>query len=247
MEMKYLKILAILGLMCFSSVVFAQKTSFIIGVEDLHYLPFYSTETGDYTGYARELLDAFGREYGYTFEYKAVPVTRLFHNFINGNVDFKFPDNPYWQSDLKEGKNVVYSDSAADYIDGVMVLPANKGIGVGRLKKLGIITGFTAWDYLSLIESGAVTTVGNSSFSGLLRQVINRRVNGAYMNPAVALYTLDNSLNKANALVFDPDLPHTKSSYFLSTIKYPEIIEKFNSFMVRKKDLVDRLKRKYRL
>ncbi len=43
------------------------KKTFIIGVDDISYFPMYGLENGRYSGFAREVLDAFALEYGYTF------------------------------------------------------------------------------------------------------------------------------------------------------------------------------------
>ena len=68
----------------------------LMGVEDIEYFPFYAKREGKYVGFAREVFDKFGKQYGHTITYKALPVKRLYGEFINGRVDLKFPDNPYW-------------------------------------------------------------------------------------------------------------------------------------------------------
>lgn len=57
-------------------------------------LPYQGEEYG---GFARKFLDRFAASRDYTFRYKILPVARLFHEFLQekGELDFKFPDNPY--------------------------------------------------------------------------------------------------------------------------------------------------------
>jgi len=55
-----------------------------------------------------------------------------------------------------------------------------------------------------------------------------------------------NSIKKSGALVFDPSLPHTKSSYKLSSAKHPEIIAEFNEFL-KNRELMKKIKSKYDL
>jgi len=242
-------IILLLMVVIFSTGIgFTTDKTYVVGVENLDYFPFYSGAKKDsYGGFAREFLDAFAKAEGYKFTYKALPIKRLFNDFLKEKIDFKFPDNSYWQSDLKKGINIAYSKSVVNYIDGAMVLPENKGKGIESLKTLGTVMGFTAWDYLDLIKSNKVKIIENPSFKGLLKQAIEKRINGAYINPAVARYQLENVMNKPNALVFDPNLPHTKSSYMLSTIKHPEIIEKLNIFMEQNKQAIEEMKNKYKV
>lgn len=105
--------------------------------------------------------------------------------------------------------------------------------------------GFTAWDYLDLIQKGTVAITENSSFEGLLKQVLMGRVDGAYINTEVGRYQLETILKKPGELVFDPSLPHTKSVYLLSTITHPEVINEFNQFLKNKAALVQQLKAKH--
>lgn len=125
-----------------SSVAHAQKT-FIVGVEDHNYYPqyWYDSKKQEYSGYAREVLDLFAKQHNYQLIYKPYPVNRLFTSFINEKVDFKFPDNSYWKSDVKKesGKHIIYSQPVTEYIDGVVVLPENKGKGLEHLKKMGTV------------------------------------------------------------------------------------------------------------
>lgn len=95
-------IISMISIILASSPVTATERHFNVGVEELDYLPYYTSKGNNYQGYARELLDAFAKERGYTFDYKPLPVKRLFQSLLKKQVDFKFPDNPNWQSDLKK-------------------------------------------------------------------------------------------------------------------------------------------------
>ncbi len=225
--------------------LFSQE--FVIGVGDYDYLPHHAVVNNEYVGFAREVLDLFALKSGYTFKYKPMPWKRVMTEFVANNVDFVFPDNPYWSGEDKEGFKVIYSDSVVQYIDGVVVLPNNKNKGINSIKKLGTLRGFTPWDYYDQIESGSISVIETSNFTGLLNQVIGKRVDAAYIEISVAQYYLDKVMNKQSALVFNSNLPHTKGSYYLSTIKYSEILEEFNRFLVNEKNSIDALKRKHKV
>lgn len=243
--MKKLILLILVSGICFYSNVFAQNL--VVGVEKLDYLPYYSGVDGEYKGFARELLDSFAKARGYNLEYKELPVRRLFKELLDESVDFKFPDNPYWQSDMKKVKKIVYSDTVVKTVDGVMVLPANKGKGIKNFKKIGTVMGFTPWPFKDMINKGEMKVSENPNFKGLLNQVIKGRVSGAYLNPVVTAYQLKNVLKQPNALVYDPQLPFSKNNYLLSTVKHKKVIDAFNTFLTENKALVQSLKDKYEI
>jgi len=211
----------------------ASAQTYTIGVENTAYLPAYSFEDGEYRGYARRMLDAFAQDSGYRFEYRSMPVIRLFASLVAGDIDLKFPDNAYWAQDVKKGQTVIYSQPAVAYIDGVSVLANRKGAAIDTVKTLGIVRGFTAWDWLDRIKNGSVALHENNSFTALLETTLAERNNGAYGNIAVVQYQLRQVLKKPGALVFDPSLPHTRSNYHLSTIKHPDLIRKFDLWLAQ--------------
>lgn len=226
-------------------VPYLYAKEYLVGVEDIDYYPIYADRGKEYSGFAREVLDEFAKSAGIVFSYKSFPIKRLFVNFLDGQLDFKFPDSNYWKSDLKEGKGVVYSDPVLEYVDGVMVLPEQLKKGKASLKRLGVVRGFTPWDYLTDIEAKTIKVNENSSLDGLMNLVKTKRIDGVYFNVVVARYFLENTKFEDDLVVFDKDLPHTRSYYYLSTIKHPELIDQFNQFMKDNSALIENLKAKY--
>ena len=51
--------------------------------------------------------------------------------------------------------------------------------------------------------------------------------------------------HEKNPIQFDPSLPHVSGFWYLSSIKYPEIIDDFGSFMEKNKTQIEKLKKKY--
>ncbi len=232
---------------CFANLSLAQTKVYVIGVENIDYFPHFTYENGKFGGHGRAILDAFAKSQGYTFVYEAFPIKRLYKNLLDKKLDFKYPDNPNWKQKLKQGTQVHYSHSVAEYIDGVVVLPERKGQGVKQLKTLGTVLGFTAWDYLDLINSKVVELDENPNFRSLLRKVFLKRVDGGYANIAVVRYQLEKMGKDPLALVFDPNLPHTRDSYRVSTIKHPKLIEEFDLFLNKERHLVEQLKQSFKL
>lgn len=235
----------------FCSAETSEKKEFVIGVENIEYLPFYSVDPKnpeEYIGYGRELLDAFAQKKGYVFHYYPLPIARLFQEFLGGMYDFKFPDNSIWSEDDKKGKTIYYSNAVNDYTDGIMVHADNsKDITLEKLAVVGTVRGFTAWEYLDLIRAGKLQFVENNTLLGLLQQVEMKRIDGAYFNIAVAEKSIRDSGGMVKNVVFASNLPHTSSSYKLSTLKHPKIIEELNSFLEENKELVIELHNKYQI
>ena len=221
--------------------------TYVLGVEALNYYPHYSSEGGQYSGFARELFDSFAQSKGYSFEYRALPVARLYESFFAGELDFKYPDNQQWQAGKRQGLSISYSAPIVSYTDGVLVLPANKGKGIEWLRQLGTVRGFTPWDYLGLVEKGQIKLQEVNSFQQSLLQGINSRVDGVYMNAEVGRYQLNSVLKQPDALLFDEALPSSTGFYSLSTTKHAQVIDEFNQFLKEHSAEVAALKTKYGL
>ena len=227
--------------------VVAQQKEFVIGVENINLMPHFNNKNEVYYGFSRDLLDLFANRNNYKFIYKTLPLKRLFRDLVQQKVDFKYPDNPMWQASLKAPVEVSYSDSVIAYTEGVMVLPGRVGAGLGELKDLSMVLGYTAWPYLEYIDNAKIREWPTPNFQGALKMVLTKRVNGMYVNIAVGDYQLKHIFNQPGALVFDPHLPHVKDHYYLSTVKYPEVIAQFNQFLVEDREVIEQLKSQYEI
>lgn len=219
----------------------AHAETFTVGVESQPYMPYSDVQDGQYLGYGRDLLDAFAAYQGHVFVYQPLPVRRLLSELLNDRVDLKYPDNPRWNADLKQGHTLYLSQATAESIDGVMVKPEYLGKGKARLQRLGTQRGFSPWPYLSDIESGKIILIQANQIDSLLAMVLSGRVDGIYLNPQVVRHHLYNSA-KNDALVLDPNLPYQADHYFLSSIKHPEVIQQFDAFLVSQAKQVQALK-----
>lgn len=243
--MKGLRALSLSLLLSIQQLALAGGETFVIGVENLFYLPHYHFENGEFSGYSRAVLDAFAERHDYNFEYRAMPINELFQQLISKKIDFKYPDSPSWQHTAKQGVRIAYSDPVTPYIDGASVLPQKKSAGLRRLQRMGTLQGFTPLDYEYLIESGAVELLETTSTRKLIEMALNEKVDAIYANIDVIQYQLNLSGKEKGALVFDPLLPYTIQSYMLSTAKRPRMLKEFNIFLREEKELIKSLKLKY--
>ncbi|TWI92759.1 extracellular solute-binding protein (family 3) [Roseibium hamelinense] len=222
----------------------AQAEDIVVGVENLSYYPHYTMDGGEYGGFARALLDAWAADQGHNLTYKPFPITRLMSMLVNGEVDLKYPDNAYWSADMKQDKNVIYSEQIVEYIDGVSVKPEKIGAGMGAVETLGTVRGFTPWSWLDETKSGQVKLSEVNELDGLVKQAVSDRIDAAYANVAVIQHHLSET-GQDGALVFDPDLKHTRDFYYMSSTTKPGLIEDFNGWMAANQDKVDALKAEY--
>jgi hypothetical protein len=242
------KLIAALGLATVSWIPTAHSAeTVVVGVENIEYLPHYYWDGDSYSGFGADVLNRFAEDEGYTLTYRALPISRLMQAMVNGDVDLKYPDNAFWSADLKEGKSITYSAPVVEAIDGVMVLPENLGQPVESIERLGTVLGFTAFAWMDRIQSGAVALTENSSFSGMVRQALAGRIDGAYANQDVVRRVLTDIGMEAETLVFDEGLPHSVSNYHLSSATHSEVVEKFDAWMAANPDVIAELKSKHGL
>ena len=227
-----------------SAPVVAQ--TYVVGVENLPFAPHYSTDAqGNYQGFARDVLDLFASSSGISLEYRPLPVDALLPALLSGEVDLKYPDNPDWAPEQKAGKTLRYSQPVTQYVDGVLVAPERLGQGIGALKRLALVEGWTPRGYEAPIQAGQISLAPSADLRQMVHAALKKQADGAYFNVVVATYYLDNIRAKPGALVFDPSLPHTRSTFRLSTVKQGELIQRFDRFLVDHAKEVAALKAKY--
>lgn len=220
--------------------------TYVVGVENLPFAPHYSTDAqGNYQGFARDVLDLFASASGITLEYRPLPVDALLPALFSGEVDLKYPDNPDWAPEQKAGKTLRYSQPVTQYVDGVLVAPERLGQGIGALKRLALVEGWTPRGYEAPIQAGQISLAPSADLRQMVHAALKKQADGAYFNVMVATYYLDNIRAKPGALVFDPSLPHTRSTFHLSSVKQGELIQRFDRFLVDHAKEVAALKAKY--
>ncbi|WP_342118829.1 substrate-binding periplasmic protein [Pseudoduganella sp. OTU4001] len=222
---------------------------FSVGVEKLQYMPLHTVDGNNrYGGYAREVLDAFAAQHGYTFDYVPLPINRLYSRFLTERtLDFKYPDNPKWREELRGGLPVAYSEVVVSTEEGAMVLPDRRGKPLSALHTLGTVLGFTPWPYQAAIDSRALELTTSNSTDSLLRLGLAGHLDAVYVNVDVANHMLAGELKTAGGLVFDPSLPHARSDFRLSTLRCKQVVEQFNRFLQREQGMLQRLRAGYRI
>lgn len=246
--MSYLQAISTLLLMLWLKPLAAQEpVVLVIGLEQQQYSPHYYHRNGVLAGYGREVFDAFAEYSGYQVEYKVFPVDELFQQLISRQIDFKYPDNPYWQHPLKTGVRMAYSDAVAPYVDGVSMLKSRQGAGLSELKRLGILKGFTPLNYQSLADSGRLQLVSRGSLELLFELLFKGKIDGIYGNVDVVQALAKARYSDNEGLYWNQQLPYVSQSYRASTAAKPRLIKSFNRFLVDRAELIQQLQTRYQI
>jgi hypothetical protein len=222
--------------------------SYVIGVEKLAFAPHYSIDAqGQYQGFARELFDLFAQKSGVELSYKVLPGDQLLPALLGGQVDFKYPDSETWAQAQKAGKRLSYSQAVVDYVDGMLVAPQRQGQPVEQIKRLAMVNGWTPRGYQERIDAGQIELTYSDDLRQMIRQALRKDTDGAYFNVVVATHYLDNIRARPGALVFDAGLPHNRGSFYLSSLKHPGLLQRFDRFLLDEQKAIAELKSRYRV
>ncbi|MBN2652650.1 MAG: transporter substrate-binding domain-containing protein, partial [Spirochaetales bacterium] len=200
-----------------------------------------------FTGVFPELLQAFADKKGYVLEYQVYPLKRqqFLYYSKDSAFDIRFPDNPYWDKELKQSYNLSYSKFSLPFTEGVIVLAENEG-KITELTSLGTLRGFTVWPYKDEISSGKIKIEEADSIPSLLSMLLGGRFDGLYMSYDVANYFMK-KLHPSRSIVLDKKFKIDSGSYFLSSLRNSKIVEEFDFFINDNQKLLNELKQKYNL
>ncbi len=218
-------------------------------VQNINYYPIYSAngDTGHYSGYVRDLLDAFAVAEGIQFNYRLRPIRRMMLEYLEGQYDFAVPDNPNWNLPLKRGRLIYYSEPLLEFADAVFVRAKDRDMTSAEMDSYGTIAGFTPWKFREPIARGELKLETAPNPTSLIRMLLSGRVDTINLAMPVARFHFQ-ALDVGNRLVAAPQLlPIETSRYYLSSLKHPEVIARFNAFLEREQALVSELKARYRL
>jgi len=240
-------LLLILFLIPLSNLNSREQQTYLIGVEEINYSPYYSVKDGNWSGYIRDIFDLFEQKSGLKFNYLALPIKRLHDGYLNKEIDLLYPDNPDWIIELKKNRTITYSKPIVTVIDGIIVKKENHKNTLEQTNIIGTISGYTAPAWNNIIAEKKIEWIEVESFEGLLKMVIHGRIDGAYVSINPALYQLREYLHQTNVLTFNQKLPYDVAQHMLSTINHPGVIDEFNSFLSSNRSELSRIAKKYKI
>jgi len=218
------------------------------GVEITDYSPYYFLdEKQRYQGAAREIFDLFSEDIKHAPHYNAMPVPRLFSEFVKGNVDLKFPDNPLWSGSLGTKVKVFYSAPVFQINETLLVLKQATGeIPQNEILKVGTILGFSVPGIAKSVANNKFETVKTKEVEQLIHMLMSQRVQAVYFNESVAM-ALAKKMYPSKKLTQHSQYPPFQYAYHLSSINHPELIDAFNSFLISHSEQVAEIRQRYGL
>ena len=218
------------------------------GVEITDYSPYFSLDKNlRYQGAARDIFDLFSHNIQQTPHYDAMPVPRLFSEFAKGNVDLKFPDNPLWSASLPTQVKVFYSQPVFQINETLLVIKQESGeIAKQDIDKVGTILGFSLPGIAEPVANNEFETVKTKEVEQLIHMLVSDRVQGVYFNESVAM-KITQKMYPNKQLAQHSQYPPFQYAYHLSSIKHPELIEAFNSFLISHAEQVAKIRSRYGL
>lgn len=229
------------------SKISGESDAYQVGLENIHYLPYYFAHNDKdgvkFEGVIGEIFREFSLKSKTRLEYRPLPIKRLYSSLIDKSIDFKFPDNPVWGKSYKKDVDVLYSLPIASFVDGILV-KYDSNISLDELRRIGIVRGFTPYEYLDLIHDNKISVTEAGELSSLLKMLDKGRIQGIYANVAVCQKV---AKEVGVSIIFNSNLPHNKSFYYLSTINEKVVIERFNQFLNEHREKINEIKLKYGL
>ena len=227
----------------------AQGETLRVGIEQHDYYPYYrDAPDSPAEGYCLDLLEAFAKHEGLTLELLPQPLNRLYRNMLEEqSIDLLFPDNPTWARQTKAEHRLYYSDALVQIVDGTLVPANRRGQGLGQVRQLGALRDFSAQAWQPLLDKGNVRLVETQDIHSLIRMVARGRIDALYANPQVVRYQLNQLGMASDYLQLDQQLPLIYTSFHLSSVRRPDLIERFDAFLLHEQDRVQRLKAHYGL
>lgn len=236
----------------FSLTIFTSITTsanaLTLGVEITDYSPyFYLSDEKKYQGAAREIFDLFSEVSQLKVSYEPMPVPRLFNEFVRGNVDLKFPDNPLWSASLQADIKVHYSNPIFDVNESLLIVKNSESeIRKEEIKKVGSILGFSTPGIAEPVKNKEFETIRTKEVEQLIHMLASDRVQAVYFNQSVAI-DLARKLYPNKELTTHSAYPAFNYAYHLSSIKHPELISQFNRFLVSHSEQVTKIRNRYGL
>ena len=230
-----------------------SATHYVVGVENIEYLPYYDgsgADNRDYYGFSQKLLTLFAQQHDFEFEFYTLPINRLYKEFVeHRHVDFKYPDNPSWKSSYKASfidvNKIIYSQPTVVTKTGIASLNIN--ITIDECISFATVRGFTPQSFKPLMNNENVELIETANVIELIELLLKERVECIYISNDVLNYNLLKYFKLTRPVYFQNELPTDLQAFLLSSIDYPDIIKKFNTFLISHKVQISKLKKEYQI
>ena len=218
--------------------------TYIVGAQNIEYYPYYNFSSDHEKGLGWAILEAFSKKSGHEFVYLSMPVKRLQIELKKGNVDFVFPDNSRWYDQITHGLKKVYSKPLTETFAVTLVKSENVGKGMNHISRIATPDGFSPVKWEQQIRQGNVDVTGVESIYDGLRLLQDKKVDALDVEYNAAQHFV-RRFPQMGPFTADLTLPHNVVTFSLSTLKYPDIVDELNAFLISESDDINKIKAKY--
>jgi len=177
------------------------------------------------------LFNAFKESASIDLELKVLPIKRLYLSLLKTHeIDFKYPDNPNWNTEQKKATKIYYSLPVRNYIDGTFVHSEHKNLSLEKIQRLGILRGYTAEPYLKASNKFKEKLRYFERPEQLIYSLISKRIDAIYINQDF-VESFKNTTEDVIPITLSENLPKVSGKYYISSINHPEIINKMNQLL----------------
>jgi len=245
--MGFKSFLAIL-LVFFIPLCAAKEKVYLIGVEAIDYYPLYSFDRNGIIkeSFTQELLQRFFKKYQIKFKFVPLPVKRVNSWYLDHNLDFKFPDNHRWRDEKTQHLGINYSKPVIKLLAGTYVKNLNETINRKDINSILTIRGFSPSLWMKDIQRNKVKIHEESTPLAIVKHILAGNYVGTNIDVNVINYNLG-LLRRENEVVLAKNVHHEEFYYHLSSIQHPDIIKKFDEFLINQQVFIKALKKKYQL
>jgi ABC-type amino acid transport substrate-binding protein len=236
--------MVVLPVACTLSSPFVSADTYIVGAQNIEYYPYYNFSSDYEKGLGWAILEAFSKQSGHRFVYLSMPVKRLQIELKKGNVDFVFPDNSRWYDQITHGLKKVYSKPLTETFAVTLVKSENVGKGMNHISRIATPDGFSPVKWEQQIRQGNVDVTGVEGIYDGLRLLQDKKVDALDVEYNAAQYFV-RRFPQMGPFTADLTLPHNVVTFSLSTLKYPDIVDELNAFLVSESDDINKIKAKY--
>lgn len=230
----------------FSSAQAREPKEIVIGVEDIAYLPYFDY-TDSKSSLSKVILDKFAVDNGYSITYLPLPIKQFSKWLYENDIDFKYPDNKRWHGELNEKHSAEYFSNDIFYLRaGTVVLQENVNRPKVFFKSLGLITGFDPTLWKAEIARKEIDVLTDNSTKVLVKHLASGLLDGIDVDINVANYYRA-SLGINKQITYSDTLPQEVFSHQLSTIKYPNTIKQFNSWLEKNREFITRTQTQFNI
>ncbi|MFC4700723.1 hypothetical protein ACFO4O_11170 [Glaciecola siphonariae] len=251
---KALTLLIILVYLAFNSAVADELSSqpqstnnkkhYKIGVSFVNHYPHFDFSSAEDKGLSWAILEAFARDYGYTFEYVILPPVRLQSALDNRTVDFIYPDNPKWLAHKAEFDRNIYSIPITEATSASYVESFNQNLPLSEVTSVSIPFGYSAITWVEPIEKYNIKSIPVRDLEMALHALKTRTAVAADVEYNVGQHLIK-SRPILGSLVVNKNLPKRAVNYHLSTKEHVLLLEQISQFSLEQKELIEMLRSTY--